>query len=102
MAWPRGTTSILRPRQRLARGDADLRRHQVDAGRLLGHRMLDLQARVHLQKIEARLVAGALEQKLHRAGVAVAGRARNRDRRVAHARAQRRRQRDGGVSSTTF
>ena len=57
--------------------------------------MLHLEPRIHLQKIEARLVAGAVEQKLHRAGVAVAGRARNRDGGLAHARAQRGRQRNG-------
>ena len=48
---------VLRPRQRLAGGDEQLRAHEVDAGHLLGHRMLDLQPRVHLEEIERRCVA---------------------------------------------
>ena len=52
MAWPRCASGVLRPRQRLARCDQQLRAHQVDAGDLLGDRMLDLQPRVHLEEIE--------------------------------------------------
>ena len=38
--------------QPLARGDAELRLDQVDAADPLGDRMLDLQARVHLEEVE--------------------------------------------------
>ena len=72
---------LLRPRQRLAGGDEQLRAHEIDAGDLLGDRMLDLQARVHLEEVEPRRVAVALDEELDRAGVAVAGRARGGDRR---------------------
>ena len=45
---------LLRERQRLARRDADLPRDEVDAGDHLGDRVLDLQARVHLEEVEVR------------------------------------------------
>ena len=48
--------------------------------------MLDLQPRVHLEEVERGAVAPSLEQELDRAGVAVAGGARRRDRGLAHAR----------------
>ena len=54
--------------QLLAGGDADLLLHDVDAGDHLGHRVLDLDARVHLDEEE--LVV--LVQELERAGAAVA------------------------------
>ena len=38
----------LSPRQFLAHGDPQLRLDQIDAGDELRHRMLDLDARVHL------------------------------------------------------
>ena len=53
--------------------------------------MLDLQARVHLQKIEIVTEGAALRrnhQELQGAGVGVAGGARNPDRRLAHGFAQ--------------
>jgi hypothetical protein len=59
---------LLRKRQRRAGGDADLLAHQVDAGDHLGDRMLDLQARVHLDEVEL----AVLVQELDRAGAAVA------------------------------
>ena len=43
---------VLRQRQRLAGGDAQLPLDQVDAEQRLGHRMLDLQPRVHLDEPE--------------------------------------------------
>src|SRR5688572_1255570 len=58
--------------------------------------MLDLQARVHLQKVEARRVAGAFEEKLHRARVAVTGCAGDGDSRLAHSLPQRRCEGSGG------
>ena len=50
-----------------AGGDADLLEHEVDAGDGLGHRMLDLQARVHLDEVEL----AVLVEELDRAGAAV-------------------------------
>ena len=38
----------------LAAGDADLPLDEIDAGHHLGHRMLDLQPRVHLEEVERR------------------------------------------------
>ncbi len=60
--------SRLPEAQLLAGGDADLLLHDVDAGDELGHRMLDLHARVHLDEEE--LVV--LVQELEGAGAAVA------------------------------
>ena len=68
MAWPENVTSLLRERQRRAGGDADLLDDEVDAGDHLGHRMLDLQARVHLDEVEL----AVLVEELDRAGAAVA------------------------------
>ena len=73
MAWPALRQRRLRPWQRLAGRDAQLRVHQVDAGDRLRDRVLDLQPRVHLEEVEARLVALAFEEELDGAGVAVAG-----------------------------
>ena len=90
MAWPRGTTSCQAGGERLAHGDAQLRRHQVDAGDRLGDRMLDLEPGVHLQEIE---LAVRRQQELAGAGVAVADGGRGAHRRLAHAR--------GAVSGVT-
>ena len=43
---------VLRERQLLPRGDADLQLDQVEAGDHLGDRMFDLQAGVHLHEEE--------------------------------------------------
>ncbi len=52
-----------------ALGDADLRLHDVDAGRALRDRVLDLDARVDLDEVE--LAGVGVLQELHRAGVEV-------------------------------
>src|SRR3546814_12371580 len=54
--------------QRLAIGDADHFLDQVDAGDHLGDRMFDLDARVHLDEIEAAIFV----QEFEGAGAAVA------------------------------
>ena len=54
--------------ERRAGGDLDLLAHQVDAGDHLGHRVLDLQARVHLDEVEL----AVLEQELDGADAAIA------------------------------
>ena len=50
--------------------DADLRGHQIDAGDHLGDGVLDLDARIDLDEVEAAGVG--IHQKFHRSGVAVA------------------------------
>src|SRR5690606_30559451 len=60
---------ILGDLQRLAVGDAELGAHQVDARGLLGDRVLDLQAGVHLEEGHGL----ALHQVLHGARAVVAG-----------------------------
>ena len=53
-----------------AGGDVDLRLDDVDAGHLLGDRMLDLDARIDLDEVE--IAAVEVVEELDRAGVAVA------------------------------
>ena len=55
----------LLERELLAGGDADHLLDQIDAGDELGHRMLDLQPRVHFQEVETAILAG---DELDRAG----------------------------------
>jgi hypothetical protein len=70
IAWPSSFTSYPGWRagglgQALALGDQDLRAHDVDAGDLLGHGVLDLHAGVHLDEVEG---AGVhIHQELDRA-----------------------------------
>src|SRR6202167_6142913 len=66
--------------QLLARGDRELRLDQVDAGDQLGYRMLDLDARVHLDEVELAI----LKQELERAGAAIADRTAGLDAALAH------------------
>ncbi len=72
MAWP---NILTRPATRSFSPVAtrDLHLDQVDAGDLLGHRVLDLDARVHLHEVE---VLVGIDEELHRAGVLVADRFR--------------------------
>ena len=81
-------------RERLAGGDPQLLAHDVDSRAELGDRMLDLQARVQLDEVEAPVGA---EQELERAGVAIAdgaaGALGRRLHRLARLRRQRRRRR---------
>ena len=58
---------VLGERQRLAGGDAQLLLNQVKPGHQLGHRVLHLEAGVHLQVPEL----AVLIQELHGAGVGV-------------------------------
>src|SRR5439155_1704041 len=75
---------LLPEAQFLARGNVDLLLHQVDAGDHFGHRVLDLDARVHLDEIKLPL----LVQELERAGAAVADLAAGLDAALAHLVAQ--------------
>jgi hypothetical protein len=61
----------LRQRQRLAARHAQLPLDQVEPGDGLGHRVLHLQAGVHLHEEE---VAAGVEQEFHRAGAFIARR----------------------------
>ena len=63
---------LLADGERLAGGDEHLLADQVEPGHELGHRVLDLDPRVHLHE---EVVALAREQPLDRAGRAIAGRA---------------------------
>ena len=74
-------------REGLARGDPQLRGHQVDVGYFLGDRVLDLDARVHLDEDVAAVLG---EEELHRAGVDVTDLAGERDGVGTHLVAQRR------------
>jgi len=76
---------LLTERERLAGGDQHLFANEVEAGRHLGHGVLDLDARVHL---EEEVLAFAREQALDRAGAAVADRARGFDGDLADPLAQ--------------
>ncbi len=71
----------LGPVQVRARGDEDLRADEVDAGDLLGHGVLHLDARVHLD--EEPLVAVVVVEELDGAGVVVADALGDLDRGLA-------------------
>ena len=83
----------LRQRQRLARRDAELPLDQIEPGDRLGHRMLDLQPRVHFHEPEAvrPQALRAVGDELDRAGALIADRARGLGRGAAHRVAHRRR-----------
>src|SRR5256885_17082401 len=89
---PRSTlfpyTTLFRSEGELrAGGDAELLVHEIHARHHLGHRMLDLKARVHLEEIE---VALGVHEELDGARVDVAGGAREPAGRLAHAPPQAR------------
>ena len=71
----------LLERERLAGGDADHLLDQIDAGDELGHRMLDLQPRIHFQKVEAAILPG---DEFDGAGAVVSDGLGERDRLLAH------------------
>ena len=72
---------VLPERQRLAPGDQDLQADEIEAGHLLGHRVLDLEPGVHLEEVEG---ARGVQDELDGAGVVVADRPSRGDRRGAH------------------
>ena len=69
MAQPCSRMSDCCKRRPVAVGDGDLLGDQVDAGDGFGHRMLDLDARVHLEEIER--LALAIDQELDGARAAI-------------------------------
>ena len=70
--------------ERLAARDAELPLHEVDARDRLGHRVLDLDAAVQLEKVEL----AAVDDELRGAGRAIADLPREAHGCVAHLRAQ--------------
>ena len=78
--------------ERLAGGDPELLADDVDAGDELGHRVLDLDAAVQLEEVEV----APVEHELDGAGAAVADRAAERDRGLAHPRSKLAVERGGG------
>ena len=86
--------------ERLALGDAELLAHQVDAGDLLGDRVLDLQAGVDLEERDRAVLA---DEELAGAGADVAGLLEDRLGRLVAARSFCSSVRNGaGASSTSF
>src|SRR5512140_1411075 len=77
---------LLLPRDAAAARDVDLHADEVEAGDRLGHRVLDLQPRVHLEEVEA---PARVDEELDRAGAAVRHGARRADRDLAHRGAER-------------
>ncbi len=75
---------VLGERQLLAGGDAQHQLDEIEPGDQLGHRMLDLQPRIHFEKVE---IALAIDDELDRAGRAVIDGASQRHRLRAHCRA---------------
>ena len=71
----------LRERESLAGGHADHQLHQIQAGNSFGHRVLDLQAGVHLQKVKALVFT---DHELHRACALVIHGLGQRDGLLAH------------------
>src|SRR5262249_56856000 len=63
-----GCDLVLPQRQRFSHGDAQLPLHEVEASDQLGHGMLDLQARVHLDEMKT----GRIRDELDRAGADIA------------------------------
>ena len=86
IAQPSRRTSAWREGERLAGGDADHLLDQVEPGDAFGDRVLDLQPRVHLEEVEAAVLA---DDELDRAGRLVVDRLRERDRLLAHRPARR-------------
>ena len=69
----------------MALGHVQLQRDEIESGDQLGHRVLHLQAGVHLEEREATL---AVEQELDGAGADVPDGCRGRDRGGEHVLAQ--------------
>ncbi len=80
MAWPRRTIADCSIDSGQSGGDTDLLGDQVDARDHLGDGVLDLQPGVHLEEVEL----AVLVEELDCAGVVVADRPGDGDRRFAH------------------
>src|SRR5262249_61470937 len=76
---------VLTVAQWLAGGDPDLLADQVEPGHRLGHGMLDLDARVHLDEVE---VAAAVDEELDRTRVHIVDRGGGQQRSLVQAAAR--------------
>jgi hypothetical protein len=85
MAQPFVLDLFLLPAQTPAVGDGHHFLDDIHTRHQLGDRVLDLQAGVHLQEVEA---AALIQQELHGAGAVVADRLGGLDGHIAHARSQ--------------
>ena len=72
---------VLREGERLAGGDTDHLLDEIQPGDAFGDRVLDLQPGVHLEEVEALVLA---DDEFHRSGRLVAHRLGQRDRLLAH------------------
>ena len=72
---------FLRHAQPIAFRHFYLQGHQIETGHFFRHRMLDLQPRIHFEKIETAI---GIKQKLNRACAAIMYRLGGIDRRLAH------------------
>jgi len=77
---PVGRDFVLAQRKPFPHGDAQLPLHEVDVRDHLGHGMLDLQARVHLDEMET----GCIRDEFDRPGADIARGLRGRARRSRH------------------
>src|SRR5262249_40440432 len=77
---------LLPERDRTSLGDLDLQPHQIDAGDLLGDRVLHLEPRVHLEEVE---LPARPDDELDGTRADVADGPRRRDRRRGQPRALR-------------
>ena len=93
MAWPSKRICDCSSGSFSPRGDAELPFDQIERGNRLGHRMLDLKARVHLDEPECvgAQPFRAIGDKLDRAGADITDGARRLDGGCAHLCAQLRR-----------
>ncbi len=81
-----------RVRERMAGGEQELSLDQIDAGDFFGHGVLDLQARIRLDKRELGVVAAVrIDQELEGAEIVVAHALGDADCGVGQTLAQRRR-----------
>ena len=62
MAWPWNFTSLWASVEVAAGGDANLLEDEIDVGDHLGHRMLDLDAGVHLDEVEPSVLVQELDR----------------------------------------
>ena len=71
--------------QTVSGGDGNLEFYEVETGNLLRDRMLDLQTRVHFQKVK---VETGINKEFNRTGIDIAASARQADSGIAHLSAQ--------------
>lgn len=78
---PANRDVLLPERQRLAVRDVNLQMHQIEPGNEFGHRVLDLKAGIHLEKIKILLL---IDEKLDGSGIRISGGLPDSNRDLAH------------------